>query len=270
MSSFIPTKQHLREVLLHYFIAKKSAAETHRLLEEIYGEHAPSNTTCKDWFKRFNDGDFSTEDKEHGKPPKKFEDVELETLLSEDCCQTQSELATSLGVDRSTVSKRLKAMGMVQKVSNWVPHELKERDIERRKTICEILVQRQERKGFLHRIVTGDEKWIYYENPKRKKAYVHLGEPGPSQPKRDIHCEKVMLCIWWDMKGVIYYELLETGETITGNVYRLQLIRLKRAIEEKRPEWVNRHNKLIFQHDNARPHVAKVVKSYLQGNIFRL
>ena len=42
-------------------------------------------------------------------------------------------------------------------------------------------------------------------------------------------------------------------------------LRLKVAIEEKRPEWVNRHSKLIFQHDNARPHTAKVVKTYLNG-----
>ncbi|KAG5320002.1 MOS1T transposase, partial [Pseudoatta argentina] len=34
---------------------------------------------------------------------------------------------------------------------------------------CELLLQRQKRKGFLHRIITGDEKWIYYSNPMRKK-----------------------------------------------------------------------------------------------------
>lgn len=127
-----------------------------------------------------------------------------------------------------------------------------------------MLLQRQERKSFLHRIVTGDEKWIYYENPKRRKSWVKPDEPGPSQAKRNIHCDKVRLCIWWDIKGVVYYELLKPSETITGKVYRRQLMRLKRAMEEKRLEWVNRHNKLIFQHDNAKPHTANVVKKYLQ------
>ena len=42
-------------------------------------------------------------------------------------------------------------------------------------------------------------------------------------------------------------------------------MRLKVTIEEKRPEWVNRHSKLIFQHDNARRHTAKVMKTYLNG-----
>lgn len=71
-------------------------------------------------------------------------------------------------------------------------------------------------------------------------------------------------CIWWDQLGVIYYELLKPGETITGDRYRTQLMRLSRALKEKRPQYQERHDKVILQHDNARPHVAKVVKKYLE------
>jgi len=35
-------------VILHYFLAKKSCTEIHRILEESYGEHAPSKTSCTD------------------------------------------------------------------------------------------------------------------------------------------------------------------------------------------------------------------------------
>ena len=79
-----------------------------------------------------------------------------------------------------------------------------------------------------------------------------LGESGPSTPKRNIHVSKIILCIWWDQRGIIYYELLKPSETITGDRYRLQLIRLNQALKEKRPEWDNKHNKLILLHDNAR------------------
>jgi len=51
---------------------------------------------------------------------------------------------------------------------------------------------------------------------------------------------------------------------ITGNRYRLQLIRLSRALREKWPEYEQRHDKIILLHDNARPHVAKVIKKYLK------
>ena len=74
-----------------------------------------------------------------------------------------------------------------------------------------------------------------------------------------------MLCIWWDQNGVLYYELLKPVETINGERYRTQLIRLKRAIAEKRPEYATRHEAIIFHYDNARPHVAIPDKNYL-GN----
>lgn len=265
MSIFIPNKRHLREVILHYFIAKKTAAETYRLLRDIYGEHSPSMTTCKDWFCRFRNGQYDTNDKEHGKPQKQFEDRELRMMLDEDPCQTQYDLAVALNVTQQCISRRLEALGMIRKVGIWVPHELSERCIERRITICDVLLQRQKRKSFLHRIITGDEKWIRYDNPKRKAAWVMPGEPGPSTPKQNIHGVKVMLCIWWDQKGVIYYEFLEYSKTLTGELYRSQLIRLKQALNEKRPEWVTRHEKIILQHDNARPHVNSVVNNYLES-----
>ena len=89
---------------------------------------------------------------------------------------------------QQAILKRLKAMGMIQKEGNWVPYELKPRAIEQRLFTCEQLLERQRRKGFLHRIVTGDEKW---------------GVPGHASTSTNIHGSKVMLCIWWEL-GVVY------------------------------------------------------------------
>ena len=73
-----------------------------------------------------------------------------------------------------------------------------------------------------------------------------------------------MLCIWWDQKGLVYYELLKLGDSITGDRYRLQLIRLSRALREKRLKYEQRYDQVILLHDNARPHVAKIIKKYLE------
>jgi len=116
------------------------------------------NHVGNDFDRRFKDGDFSVEDKPRSGQPKKFEDKEIEALLEEDQSQTQEELAESLGVIQQAVSVRLRAMKMIQKYGNWVPYELKPRDVERRFFICEQLIQRQQRKGFLYWIVTEDEK----------------------------------------------------------------------------------------------------------------
>ncbi|KAG5317534.1 MOS1T transposase, partial [Pseudoatta argentina] len=121
MSIFVPNKVYLRGILLHYFIQKKSAAEAHRILVQTYGDNALSDMTCRDWFRRFKNNDFELEDKERSGAPKTFQDKELEQLLDEDPSQTLSELGKILQVDESTVSKRLKGLGMIQKQGHWVP-----------------------------------------------------------------------------------------------------------------------------------------------------
>lgn len=74
-----------------------------------------------------------------------------------------------------------------------------------------------------------------------------------------------MLCIWWDQKGVIHYELLKPGQSIRGDLYRQQLIRVNAAIKVKRPEYATRHESIIFHDGNARPHRAQVVKNYVEN-----
>ena len=134
MSNFVPNSHYLPEVLLYYFISKKTAAESHRILVKVYGEHALSETTCRDWFQHFKSGDFDLTKKDRGKPPKKFEGAELQALLDEDSTQTLKQLAKALGVDQGTISRRSHATGKIKKEGKWVPYELKERDIEKRKT----------------------------------------------------------------------------------------------------------------------------------------
>jgi len=56
--------------------------------------------------------------------------------------------------------------------------------------------------------MTGDEKWIIL------KGENIMWIQDNSLHQRNIHSSKVMLCIWWDMKGVLYYELLHPNETV--------------------------------------------------------
>lgn len=268
MSNFIPTKEHLRHALLFCFNQQKTAAESYRLLAEVYGESAPSQSSCAFWFERFRSGDFDVSDKERSGQPKKFEDSELQALLDENSTQTLEELSAALQVDKSTVSRRLHAMGKILKEGKWVPHELSERNIERRLVTCEMLLDRYKNKPFLHRIVTGDEKWISYDNPVRKKSWVDRGQPSTSTAKPNIYGPKVMLCIWWDQRGVLYYELLECRrkpnekrETITSERYAQQLLKLNQALKEKRPR---RSGKVILQHDQARAHIGSPVENAIK------
>ena len=90
------------------------------------------------------------------------------------------------------------------------------------------------------------------------------GHTSTSTARPNIHGAKVTLCIWWNQLGVMYYKLLKPSVTITGDRLRTQLMRLSRALKEKQPQYHERHDKVILQHDNARAHVARPVKTYLK------
>ena len=119
---------------------------------------ALSETMYRDWFCRFNDNNFDLSDKKRENRPRKVEDCQLQALLDEDDIQSQKMFAEQLGISQAAISLRLHAMGKVQKIGKWVPHELNDRQMERRQNTCQILLARQKRKSFLHRIVTSDEK----------------------------------------------------------------------------------------------------------------
>ena len=109
------------------------------------------------------------EDKEHLGQPKKFENEKVEALLDQDPSQTQ-ELTESLNVDQSTISKH---------ESHWKPLEwFKSKEIGCRtswsrrtskstKWPMNCCFKDTKKKVFY--IVTGDEKWIRYDNPQKSQ-----------------------------------------------------------------------------------------------------
>ena len=70
-----------------------------------------------------------------------------------------------------------------------------------------------------------------------------------------------MLFVWWDWKGVIFFELLPGKQTINSDIYCRQLDKLNAAVK-KRPELVNRED-VIFHHDNATPHISVATRQKL-------
>ena len=98
MSTFVPENEHLRHALLFLFHQKKKTVESHRVLVETYGEHAPSIRTCETWFRQFKRGDFNVKDSARCGRPKNCDDEQLQALLDDYPTQTQQQLAKALNV----------------------------------------------------------------------------------------------------------------------------------------------------------------------------
>ena len=83
---------------------------------------------------------------------------------------------------------------------------------------------------------------------------------GLTTAKAGLH-PKNMLCIWWDWKRLLYYELLG-NQMINPNKYCPQLDQIKAALDENHLELVN-IKCIIFHQDNARPHVSLMTRQKL-------
>ena len=114
-------------------------------------------------------------------------------MLDVNSAQTEEELAEQLGVTQRAISVRLHAMEKVQKDGRWVPHKLSEDNKNRRRDTALALLSKFRKKYFLHKIITGDEKWIVYDNPNRRKSWVDPGQPSTLIPKPNIHAKSFAL-----------------------------------------------------------------------------
>ena len=68
-----------------------------------------------------------------------------------------------------TVLRLLNDIEKVQKVVKWVSHNLSEKKQNSALEHLYFSYGKVQKKNFLWKIVTGDEKWIFYDNPINKK-----------------------------------------------------------------------------------------------------
>ena len=66
MSNFVPGNYDLRIALILCYHLKITAVESHRMLVEVYGEHALGKSLCFEWFKKFRSGNFDARNEERG------------------------------------------------------------------------------------------------------------------------------------------------------------------------------------------------------------
>ncbi|GFU82615.1 histone-lysine N-methyltransferase SETMAR [Trichonephila clavipes] len=230
-------KGHFRHILLFYFRKGKNASQAHKQLCAVYGNEALNERQCQNWFAKFRSGDFSLKDEKRSGRPVEVDDDLINAIIDSDRHSTTREIAEKLHVSHTCIENHLKQLGYVQKLDTWVPHELKETHLTQRINSCDLL-------------------------KKPEKIVEQASEPTQTS-KADIHQKKVLLSVWWDYKGIVYFELLSPNRTISSDVYIEQLTKLNNAVEEKRPELTNRKG-IVFHHDNAHhPHTSLVTRQKL-------
>lgn len=126
---------------------------------------------------------------------------------------------------------------MIQNQGNWVSYELKLRDIKRQLIIhLRAVDSKVTKKCFLHRVVTGDEKWILYDNSKKKEYYARSIVAMNLNISR-IFMVRTSCCASGGTKKSCVLRAITIWQYHIGRSgYRLQLIRLSCQLREKTAE----------------------------------
>ena len=133
-------KTHLRHCLLFEHQSGHSAAEAYRNICHALGQEAVTKRTCDNWFHRFNTGDYSLDDLPRSGRPLEVDIEALRNLVESDPRQTTRSMANTLGCSHAAIEKHLHSMGKVLKIGSWVPHQLSQKDLDRRAEACTILL----------------------------------------------------------------------------------------------------------------------------------
>jgi histone-lysine N-methyltransferase SETMAR len=199
-------------------------------MAEVYKEHAPHYHTIQLWVHRFEREDYSLEDETHTGRPGEVELDSLRAQVESDPFQSTRELAHTLGTSQHSIVTALKKIGKVKKLGRWIPHELTEFDLDRRVDMSLALLTHQKNTAWLSYLLTSDEKWVLYKNHHRRAQWVDVDEQPADVAKQDLHPKKVLLSVWWSINGVVHWELMCEGETITAEVYARQLEAVKKKL----------------------------------------
>jgi histone-lysine N-methyltransferase SETMAR len=243
-------------------------ADIHQRLHNVYGDSAPSLATVKNWAREAKWKRESLEDAPRSGRPATAVIVEnvaaVEEWVLEDRRISIHRIADILSIGHNAVQTILhKHLNMTKVSARWVPRILSADQRHVRVTCAQELLHLSATEGpnFFSRIVTGDESWVYYYDPKsaaETKEWKRPESPQPTQPRASRSARKLMMTVFWDQQGILLLDYLPRGQKMNGQYYATLMSRLREAIKKNRRGLLS-HGVLLL-HDNAPVHKSKVAQ----------
>ncbi|GFV65234.1 histone-lysine N-methyltransferase SETMAR [Trichonephila clavipes] len=195
-------KVKIRFFLRCFFDKGENAIQVAEIENSVYGADTVTDNYQQIWFRRFRSGIFDVK----GAPRTGRHFIENVDKITE-IIEVDLHIS-SRSIDHKLVLKHLRRVGFKKKLDVWVPHQLTQKNTTDRISICKALAKWNEIKPILKRMVTGDKKRVTYYNIVRKRSWSKCGEAAQTVAKPGLSARKVLLYIWWNWKGIIYYQLL--------------------------------------------------------------
>lgn len=248
---------------------ENSATETLAMIEKAYGNDALSKAQVFRWHKTFKEGREDVEDEQRSGRPSTAHTLDnvakVRAALNTDRRLSVRLIADKVELPKSIVHEIITTELQMRKIcAKLVPKVLTDDQKENRVSISRELLHRVgSEPGFLERVITGDESWVFEYDPETKRQSSEWHSPGSPRPRKARMSKsriKSMLIVFFDSKGVVHKEFLPPGQTINAAFYLEVLKRLRNRVARVRPEIANNW---ILHHDNAPSHGSMLVKEFL-------
>lgn len=126
-----------------------------------------------------------------------------------------------LKIPKSTASSILRNDLNMKKINlRWIPHQLlphqKQKRMDKARILYNRLIRMKPKK--LNRVLTEDEIWIYYNNP-RRSMWLEYGSKVPDRVKNEIGSKKAMISVIWSRSGIKSISMLPADQTFTKEFF---------------------------------------------------
>ena len=256
----------IRAVIKFLTAEGESSTGIHKRLCNVYGTRAPAYSTVAKWAAEFKRGRKSLEDDPRsGRPqeattPEKV--AQVQAVVEENPHLKAHEIAYACGVSKSTAIIILHQHLNLSKVcARWIPHNLSEAQMQNRaqQSLALLHPYREDPRGFVSRLITGDEVWVFHHDPfckEESREWTAIGSPAPVKVRQQRSAGKVMATIYWDSQGVLLADYLPHGRTINGEYFGSVILQLHDAVRSKRRGKLASRPLLLI--DNAPAHSSVV------------
>lgn len=264
-----PTQSELYFCILTFQRNGYSAASIHQHLTTAHGDIISLRRT-QEIVKDFKDGVRQNHYRLHGsgRPVSSSSDENVEAikeLIEENTHLSCEDICSLTGIPSRSVNRILSESLQKKSVfARWVPHTLSAENKQNRvQEATNLLAHFSERESHSRTIIV-DEKWVFLRDvPPKENLRFGVDSAGdrPKIPKRTISDRKFMWIMAANFSGDFFFEVLHNGGTVNGVRY-LQF--LQKATEFFSQKLGVRSSQLSVMHDNARPHVAEIVKNWMR------